>query len=241
MSTARPLQRQHRRHGSATCMGKTLLGLRGGEVLVFESSKASMRRLHDSRFATRWFIGHGIDVGAGQDNLGSFHEFFPGMRSCRAWDMPDGDAQTLQGVPDNSLDFVHSSHCLEHLADPTAALQNWIRVLKPAGHLVILVPDEDLYEQGVFPSTFNPDHKWTFTIAKSTSWSSRSVNIVDFAKGFADRIQILKIELLDATFRFSVPRFDQTLTPVGESAIELVARKWTAEDLTMQGRARPVG
>jgi hypothetical protein len=26
------------------------------------------------------------------------------------------------------------------------------------------VPDEDLYEQGVFPSTFNADHKWTFTV-----------------------------------------------------------------------------
>ncbi len=30
-----------------------------------ECSKAVARRLHDSRFATRWFVGDGIDVGAG--------------------------------------------------------------------------------------------------------------------------------------------------------------------------------
>jgi hypothetical protein len=59
------------------------------------------------------------------------------------------------------------------------------------------------------------------------------------ATRFADRIQVLKIELLDATFRFNVPRVDQTMTPVAESAIELVARKWAAEDLVTHGRARP--
>jgi hypothetical protein len=42
-------------------------------------------------------------------------------------------------------------------------------VLKPGGHLVCLVPDEDLYEQGMFPSTFNDDHKRTLTIAKKKS------------------------------------------------------------------------
>ena len=39
------------------------------------------------------------------------------------------------------------------------------------------VPDEDLYEQGQFPSTYNVDHKWTFTILKTTSWSPCSLNL----------------------------------------------------------------
>jgi len=193
---------------------------------MHETSKSVMRRLHDSRFVTRYFRGDGLDVGAGPDPLGNYRELFAGMRNCRAWDLKDGDAQLLQGVPDASLDFVHSSHCLEHLIDPADALRNWLRVLKPGGHLVMLVPDEDLYEQGVFPSTFNADHKWTFTIAKKASWSPRSVNLTDLLAQFTDTAAILKMELLDATFRFQVQgRFDQTLTPIGECAIEVVMRK----------------
>ena len=206
---------------------------------MYECSKAVARRLHDARFATRWFVGDGIDIGAGPDPLGNYREMFPGMRGCRAWDLPDGDAQLLAGVPDASLDFVHSSHCLEHMRDPREALDHWIRVLKPGGHLVVVVPDEDLYEQGVFPSTFNSDHKWTFTIAKFASWSDRSINVVDLLNGVSDRVQPLKIELLDATYRYAgVPRIDQTMTPIGESAIEIVARKWSDDDLALRGRIR---
>ena len=47
-------------------------------------------------------------------------------------------------------------------------------MLEPGGHLIVTVPDEDLYEQGHFPSDYNRDHKWTFTIHKPKSWSERS-------------------------------------------------------------------
>jgi SAM-dependent methyltransferase len=204
---------------------------------MHECSKAVARRLHDARFATRWFVGDGIDIGAGEDPLANYGELFPAIRSCRAWDVQDGDAQTLPGLADESFDFVHSSHCLEHMRDPREALDHWIRVLRPGGHLVVIVPDEDLYEQGVFPSTFNTDHKWTFTIAKFASWSAKSLNIVDLLSGISDRVQPVKIELLDAAYRFvGVPRFDQTLTAVAECAIEFVLRKWTADDLALRGR-----
>ncbi len=53
-------------------------------------------------------------------------------------------------------------------------MHHWLRVLKPGGHLVVTIPEEDLYEQGRFPSTFNLDHKWTFTIHKQKSWSAKS-------------------------------------------------------------------
>jgi SAM-dependent methyltransferase len=193
---------------------------------MFETSKAVMRRLHDSRFATRYFVGDGIDIGAGPDGLGTQQAMFPAMRSCRAWDLDDGDAQFLATVADASYDFVHSSHCLEHLHNPVESLQHWLRVLKPGGHLVALVPDEDLYEQGVFPSTFNADHKWTFTISKQGSWSPRSINLAQLLHHFADQARILKIETLDATFHYGLgERVDQTLTPTAECAIEFVLRK----------------
>jgi SAM-dependent methyltransferase len=203
---------------------------------MFETSKAVMRRLHDNRFATRYFVGSGIDIGAGSDTLGQYTQFFPLMEECRAWDLQDGDAQLLAGVPDNTLDFAHSSHCLEHMREPREALKNWLRVLRPGGHLVVLVPDEDLYEQGQFPSTFNTDHKWTFTLHKTKSWSAKSVNLLALLGEFADRAQPVKVELLDATFRYGIGRMDQTMTPVGESAIEFVLRKHQPVELRRGGR-----
>lgn len=195
-----------------------------------------MRRIHDSRFATRYFVGHGIDIGAGNDSLSQYVELFPLMCACRSWDIMDGDAQLLAGIADESFDFAHSSHCLEHMRDPTEALCNWLRVLKPGGHLIVTIPDEDLYEQGVFPSTFNGDHKWTFTIHKINSWSSVSLNLMNLLANFSDRAQIIKIEQLDATFRFNEPRCDQTLTPIGECALEFILRKQPLIEASRGGR-----
>ncbi len=203
---------------------------------MYEASKALIRRLHDGRFATRYFVGHGIDIGSGPDALGQYVEQFPLMLSCRPWDLKDGDARLLASLSNGSLDFVHSSHCLEHMRDPREALHHWLRVLKPGGHLIVTVPDEDLYEQGVFPSTFNDDHRWTFTVHKVRSWSARSVNLMELLAEFSDRAQVLKIEQLDATYRFGLPRVDQTLTPVAECALEFILRKRPASELASSGR-----
>ena len=95
-----------------------------------ETGKSTLRRFHDNRFATRYFVGDGIDIGAGDDPLSDYSEFFPRITSLRPWDMPDGDAQYMHGVNDNTYDFVHSSHCLEHVRDPKVTLGNWIRICK---------------------------------------------------------------------------------------------------------------
>jgi len=203
---------------------------------MLESSKAVMRRLHDSRFATRYFVGDGIDIGAGADALIQYGEFFPLMRSCRAWDFGDGDAQFMASLADDSLDFVHSSHCLEHMGDPREALSHWLRILKPGGHLICLVPDEDMYEQGIFPSTFSPGHQWTFTMHKVASWSAKSINLLELLAEVAFIAQTIKVEQLDATYRYGIARFDQTQTPVGECALEFVLRKLPADEVTRRGR-----
>ena len=142
-----------------------------------ECSKSITRRLASPNFLRRYFVGEGLDIGGRPDPLSLYVELFPLMRTARTWDLEDGDAQFLDGVEDQTYDFVHSSHCLEHMRDPHEGLRNWFRVLRPGGHLVVTAPDEDLYEQGAFPSTFNRDHKWTFTIHKPSSWSPKSVNI----------------------------------------------------------------
>jgi len=42
---------------------------------------------------------------------------------------------------DHSLDYVASSHVLEHVANPVAAFAEWYRVLKPGGLIYLVVPD----------------------------------------------------------------------------------------------------
>jgi SAM-dependent methyltransferase len=63
------------------------------------------------------------------------------MSSVRTWDWGDGDAQFLKGVIDGSLDFVHSSHCLEHLVDPDMTISSFSRMLRPGGFLICSVPN----------------------------------------------------------------------------------------------------
>ena len=193
--------------------------------MAHETSKQATRRSADRRCATRWMRGEGIDIGCGYDSLANLVSFFPLITSVRSWDLPDGDGMLMEGVEDSSFDFVHSSHCLEHLHDPYLAMQNWIRICRDGGHLIVTVPDEDLYEQGVWPSTFNTDHKWSFTIAKRQSWSPKSVNVFDLLGHFVDDIDVLKVELLDSGFVYAQPRHDQSLGALSESAIEFVLRR----------------
>jgi O-methyltransferase len=110
-----------------------------------------------------------------------------------------------------------------------------MRILKPGGHLVVIVPDEDMYEQGVFPSTFNTDHKWTFTASKTSSWSSRSINLIDLIKSLGGEADVIKIEQLTGSYRYQLPRIDQTITPIGESAIEFIIRKRSQAELEAGG------
>lgn len=201
-----------------------------------ECSKSIQRRLNDPNFMRRYFVGSGLDIGGKPDPLLLYKELFPLMTSVRTWDWEDGDAQFLKGVEANSLGFVHSSHCLEHLVDPSEGLRNWLRIVREGGYVIITVPDEDLYEQGVFPSMFNKDHKWSFTIFKTRSWSDRSINLLDMVRELGPAAEVVRLEQLSANYRFDLPRFDQTLTPIGECGIELVIRKRPAAEIEAGGR-----
>ncbi len=132
--------------------------------------------------------GEGLDVGCGDD---------PVLPHVERFDKLDGDANHLSAHVHKRYDFVFASHVLEHLRDPLAALRDWLTVLKPGGHLIVVVPDEDLYEQGLFPSVFNDDHKHTFTLSKARSWSPVSVNVLDLARALASEAELVRAELHD--------------------------------------------
>ena len=51
------------------------------------------------------------------------------------------DASDLNSIKSSTYDFLLSSHSLEHIANPLKALQDWIRVLTPGGHILLVLPD----------------------------------------------------------------------------------------------------
>jgi SAM-dependent methyltransferase len=53
----------------------------------------------------------------------------------------DVDVDRLSPIEDSSFDSVIASHVIEHLANPLRALQEFHRVLRPGGRLVLIVPD----------------------------------------------------------------------------------------------------
>jgi SAM-dependent methyltransferase len=112
------------------------------------------------------------------------------------------------------FDFVYSSHCLEHMRDPRSALLEWWKLVKPGGHLLFIVPDEDLYEQGVFPSRFNSDHKATFTISKARSWSPVSINVLDLARTLPNA-ELVSLVLHDHSYDRRLLRHGPILPPSG--------------------------
>jgi SAM-dependent methyltransferase len=131
--------------------------------------------------------GEGIDIGCGTD---------PVLPGVMPFDLAHGDANEILRHVDRQFDFVYASHCLEHMRDPRAAIAQWWQLVRPGGVLFVIVPDEDLYEQGFWPSRFNRDHKWTFTIAKHASWSPVSVNLLDLARSLPGG-EVVDIRLFD--------------------------------------------
>lgn len=111
--------------------------------------------------------GTGLDIGCGP------HKAFPhfiGVDSKKDTALfgiemaPDNvvdDASSLPMVANERVDFVFSSHLLEHIEDHVAALTEWWRIIKVGGHLVLYLPHRDLYPNIGTPGA-NPDHKHDF-------------------------------------------------------------------------------
>ena len=53
------------------------------------------------------------------------------------------DATNLNKINDLTYDFLLSSHCLEHIANPLKALTEWRRVIKKNAYLVLVLPNKD--------------------------------------------------------------------------------------------------
>lgn len=52
------------------------------------------------------------------------------------------DGTDLSKIENKEYDFVISSHCLEHIANPLKALNEWHRILKNDGLLLLILPNK---------------------------------------------------------------------------------------------------
>ena len=192
---------------------------------MLETTKGNLRRVKEGIFVDKIFCGKGIDIGAGKDSLNK-DSIYPNITSCDSFDVGDGDAQFINRYKsENSYDFVYSSHCLEHLDNPYVGLQNWFSLIKPRGYLVLSVPDEDLYEQGHWPSKFSDYHLWSFTVQKWDSWCPKSINVVDLVQILPDA-EVISIKLVDTNYHYDLKNIDQTFHfPNVECSIEAIIRK----------------
>lgn len=132
-----------------------------------ESCETIFRRLEFNE-VIKYTKGVGIDVGCGLNKIHSCAIGIDFRLGDKDFGYPFGanircprNKKFLQlpWFPNESLDFVFSSHCLENFSDPRKTLQEMARVLKPAGYLVLILPDMRYYpkkgEEGA-----NPDHEW---------------------------------------------------------------------------------
>lgn len=126
-----------------------------------ETTKAKPR-LIESGFYARHIEGKKvIDVGVGR--LDTFDGADPICEWAEMHDKDICDATTMEAYEDESFDTVYSSHILEHLSDPIAAVKNWLRICKKGGIVFISVPHRDLYERKkTLPSKWNEDHKYFY-------------------------------------------------------------------------------
>ena len=66
----------------------------------------------------------------------NFHPFKKGIQYI-------SEASDLSHLPSSKYDFVISSNCLEHVANPLKAIAEWLRVVKVDGLLLIAVPNKE--------------------------------------------------------------------------------------------------
>ena len=131
-------------------------------VVGTESRKTYLEKTING-FFNKYMPGHGCEIGY----AGYTPDVQPILEQCDGYDLstPGYDGKHIP-VANEHYNWVYSSHALEHIEDYKQAINEWMRVIKPGGHIVTVVPHRDLYEKKLTPpSQFNGDHKRFYTSA----------------------------------------------------------------------------
>ena len=143
-----------------------------GNLLFQLKSRVLGHRFRIAVAHAKEFVGHGLEIGGpsqifgahrglgiyqaarrvdnvtygththweGRLEAGETFQFDPRKAPGRQFIAEAGD---LGAIADAKYDFVISSHMLEHSANPIRVLQEWKRVLKPDGVLLLVLPHKD--------------------------------------------------------------------------------------------------
>lgn len=103
-------------------------------------------------FAKHFCIGNGVDIGCNRVEWS-----YPGSLPI---DISFNDGYDAYRLPNEELDYIYSSHCLEHLPNYVQALEYWYKCLKFEGILFLYLPD---YSQEYWQPWNNRKHLHAFT------------------------------------------------------------------------------
>lgn len=165
-----------------------------GKRVGCESRRSFLTYLKEG-FFDRFMQGVGIEIGyRGYEN-----DVHPILPECIGVDLdyPGYDGKTLP-FETGSVNYVYSSHCLEHISNFSEALNEWMRVVRVGGYLIVSVPHAWLYEKKKsLPSYHNADHKRLYTPASLLLEIEQSLPVNSY------RVRYLSDN--DTDFDYSIP------------------------------------
>jgi SAM-dependent methyltransferase len=181
-------------------------------IIGREAAKGFRRREH-SGFWRRYGRMPMLDIGYRGDVAGAQ----PVLEGRVGIEIGDNGYDGLHlPFDDGAFNCVHTSHVLEHVVDPFAALREWFRVTALGGHLVTIVPHAHLYERRmtVPPSRWSPEHRMAVTPASL-------LGLVELVL-VPNTYRVVHLRDVDDGYRYDLPT---TVHPTGNFEIEMVLVK----------------
>jgi hypothetical protein len=105
-------------------------------------------------YAKRWCQGFGYDIGCGKEEWK--------LPNAKGIDLGFDDEWHAENLPDDKVDYIFSSHCLEHIDDWVGVLDYWTSKLTgdSPGTLFLYLPH---YDQEYWRPWNNRKHTHAFT------------------------------------------------------------------------------
>lgn len=117
--------------------------------IKFRSNSETAKVRH---WVAPYCIGKGCDIGFGGDKIMKtncdgidFEQPYTNTGKDKV-DIPCDVIHNEIPVPDNTYDYVYTSHLIEDFVDTKDALRKFIRILKNGGTLILVFPDQPKYE-----------------------------------------------------------------------------------------------
>ena len=102
---------------------------------------------------------------------------------------------------DNCMDYVLSSHVVEHFFDTIGAISEWLRVIRPGGYVFMIIPHKDRIYDINRPVTTVAEllarHSGKLTVIRKGNWPKKAALICVLCSSmrFARKISIKRQEL----------------------------------------------